>query len=194
VVGLPSLPQYRGGVPLFTRRPSLPAAIRTRLDLPSGDRVLVAAELTDGRWAAAARRSLYVAGPDGDVLRRPWSDVDRASLAPETSTITVNWVDGSRGELALAGPGAGPFAQTLRERVQSSVVHSEIVGLPCAATRMAGSCPRSSVRRASTSPTRRSQHGSTPRRPGCGRRPDWPSEAIRSTSGLLLQFFSRDPS
>jgi len=130
VAGRHSRPRYRGRVPLFTRRPSLPAAIRTRLDLPSGDRVLVAAELTDGRWAAAARRSLYVAGPDGDVLRRPWSDVDRASLAPETSTITVNWVDGSRGELALAGPGAGPFAQTLRERVQSSVVHSEIVALP----------------------------------------------------------------
>ena len=128
--GPAAVPQYRGDVPLFSRRPSLPAAIRNRLDLPSGDRVLVAAELTDGRWAAAARRSLYVAGPDGDVVRRPWSDVDRASLAPETSTITVSWVDGGRAELALAGPGARPFAQTLRERVQSSVVHSEIVALP----------------------------------------------------------------
>ena len=92
--------------------------------------MLVAAELTDGRWAGAARRSLYVAGPDGDVLRRPWSDVDRASLDPETSAITISWVDGSRAELALAGPGADPFAQALRERVQSSVVHSEIVVLP----------------------------------------------------------------
>ena len=92
--------------------------------------MLVAAKLTDGRWAGAARRSLYVAGPDGDVLRRPWSDVDRASLNPETSAITISWVDGSRAELALAGPGADPFAQALRERVQSSVVHSEIVVLP----------------------------------------------------------------
>jgi bifunctional DNA-binding transcriptional regulator/antitoxin component of YhaV-PrlF toxin-antitoxin module len=117
-------------VPLFTRRLTLPAAIRNRLDLPSGDRVLVAAELADGRWAAAARRSLYVAGAEGEVERRPWSDVDRASLAPETSTITVNWIDGTREELTLADPRAAPFARALRERVQSSVVHSEIVTLP----------------------------------------------------------------
>lgn len=92
--------------------------------------MLVAAELADGRWAAAARRSLYVAGPEGEVDRHPWSNVDRASLDPETSTITVHWVDSPREELTLAGPGAAAFARTLRERVQSSVVHSEIVTLP----------------------------------------------------------------
>ena len=90
----------------------------------------MAAELTDGRWAVAARRSLYVAGPDGAVERRPWCHVDRASLAPESSTITVSWVDGDRSELTLTGSGAAPFAETLRERVQYSVIHTEIVALP----------------------------------------------------------------
>ncbi|WP_258723619.1 hypothetical protein [Cellulomonas sp. NS3] len=112
-------------MPLFSRRPSLPAPIRAQLTLPPGDRVLVATELVGGGWAAATRRALYVVDPT--LERRPWADVDRATLDAETSTLTVRWVTGTSQALALTGAGAPPFAQVLRERVQSSVVHSETV-------------------------------------------------------------------
>ncbi|MGW6129918.1 hypothetical protein ACWFNE_07815 [Cellulomonas sp. NPDC055163] len=112
-------------MPLFSRRPSLPAPIRAQLTLAHGDRVLVATELAGGGWAAASRRALYVVDPT--VERRPWADVDRATLDAETSTLTVHWVTGTSQELALTGAGAPTFAQVLRERVQSSVVHSETV-------------------------------------------------------------------
>jgi hypothetical protein len=144
-------------MPLRSRRPSLPAPIHAQLALPSGDRVLAVTELTGGGWAAATRRALYVvdvedaaagartaeagAGAlDADaapsqatgpgvprVLRHPWADVDRATLDAESSTLVVHWVSGTSRPLALTGPGARPFSQVLRERVQSSVVHSEKV-------------------------------------------------------------------
>jgi hypothetical protein len=119
-------------VPLFSRRPALPADVRRRLALPDGDRVLASAALTDGRWVVATRRALHVAAEsaDGPVVRSPWSDVDRASFSPETTTITVHWVTGATEELALTPPVPVSFAQTLRERVQSSVVHVETVTVP----------------------------------------------------------------
>jgi hypothetical protein len=96
------------------------------LALRGGDRVVAWAELADG-WAVASRRALHIA-PDGEpVRRRPWSDVDRASLDPETSTLTVEWVEGPPDHLRLADDGPQPFPGALRERVQSSVVHSETV-------------------------------------------------------------------
>jgi hypothetical protein len=116
-------------VPLFSRRRSLPDDVRRSLDLPPGDRVLASAALSGGRWLAATRRALYVA--DGaEVVRHPWSDVDRASFAPEPAAITVHWVTGAVQELPLAPPVPVSFAQTFRERVQSSVVHVETVTLP----------------------------------------------------------------
>jgi hypothetical protein len=116
-------------MPLFRRRPSLPPAVRARLDLPAGDRVVAAAELTGG-WAVATRSALHVAVGDGPVRRRPWSDVDRATLDPETATLSVVWVEGDTEPLHLADDGPQPFPGALRERVQSSVVHSESVPLP----------------------------------------------------------------
>jgi hypothetical protein len=115
-------------MPLFRRRPSLPAEVRARLELPAGDRVVAAAELTDG-WAVATRRALHVAVGDGPVRRRPWSDVDRAALAPETATLSVVWVEGPPEVLHLADDRPQPFPGVLRERVQSSVVHTETVTL-----------------------------------------------------------------
>ncbi len=115
-------------MPLLRRRPSLPADVRRNLALVPGDRVLSAAALTDGRWVVATRRALYVAGEG--VVRHAWVDVDRASFSPETTAITVYWVTGTAEELALTPPVPVTFAQTLRERVQSSVVHVETVTLP----------------------------------------------------------------
>ncbi|QJW36469.1 hypothetical protein [Cellulosimicrobium protaetiae] len=125
------------------RRPSLPDSVRRALDVPADDRVLASAELTDGSWAVATRTELLTSdAAGGTVARRPWSDVDRAGYAPETAAITVSWVDGAAPlVLRLADPRRSSLAQTLRERVQSSVVLSETV------TFAAGLTARVAVRR-----------------------------------------------
>lgn len=116
-------------MPLFTRRSVVPPGIRSRLELAKADQVLAAAEITDG-WAIASRLALYVTTAGGGIERRAWADVDRASLDPETSTITVVWVDGGSRDLRLLDDRRPAFARALRERVQSSVVHAETVALP----------------------------------------------------------------
>lgn len=125
------------------RRPSLPDPVRRALDVPADDRVLASAELTDGSWAVATRTELLTSDAAGEtVARRPWSDVDRAGYVPETATITVSWVDGGAPlVLHLADARRTSLAQTLRERVQSSVVLSETV------TFAAGLTARVAVRR-----------------------------------------------
>lgn len=115
-------------MPWFRRRPSLPADVRRRLDVPRGDRVVAVAQLTDG-WAVATRRALHVARDDLSLRRRPWADVDRASLDPATAVLSVTWVEGTVERLQLADERPQPFPVVLRERVQSSVVHSETVPL-----------------------------------------------------------------
>jgi hypothetical protein len=116
-------------MPLFTRHAALPPDVRSRLSLRPGDHVLASAEITGG-WVIATRRALHATGPGGEVLRRPWSDVDRASLDAETETITVVWVDGGTLDLHLLDATQPTFARTLRERVQSSVVLAETVLVP----------------------------------------------------------------
>ena len=116
-------------MPLFSRRPALPDDVRRALDLPAGDRVLAVAASGAG-WLVATRQALHVARGAAPVRRHPWSDVDRAAFAPEPAAITVHWVTGAVEELPLTEPVPVAFAQTLRERVQSSVVHVETVTVP----------------------------------------------------------------
>lgn len=109
----------------------MPADIRSSLDLAPGDRVLATAAVAGGRWLAATRRALYVTdGAGTGVLRHPWTDVDRASFAPDPAAITVHWVTGRQEELPLSPPVPVAFVQTFRERVQASVVHVETVTVP----------------------------------------------------------------
>ena len=87
--------------------------------------------LSDGRWAVASRQALHLLGPDGPVVRHPWSDVDHGSLDPTTRTLTLRWVWGDTERLTFAEePGSYAFSQTFRERVQQSVVHAASVTLP----------------------------------------------------------------
>lgn len=124
------------------RRPTLPDPVRRSLEIPANDRVLASAELVDGSWAVATRAALLTSDATGAVASRPWCDVDRASYSPETATITVSWVDGAPPlALPLADPRRTSLAQTLRERVQSSVVIAETV------TFAAGRTARVAVRR-----------------------------------------------
>lgn len=118
----------------FSSSHALTADDRRRLDLRRGDRVLVAATLTDGRRVAASRLALHLLSderPDETAVRTPWADVDRGSLDPETRTLTVRWVWGATDALAFGTDRASvSFAQTFRERVQQSVVHAAAVTLP----------------------------------------------------------------
>ena len=111
------------------RRTRMPDDVRSRLTLGSGDRVIAEAELTDG-WAAASVRRLHVVVGASPAVARPWADVDAARLDPETSELTVTWVDGGAPlVLHLADDRATAFPRALHERVQSSVVHTERVTL-----------------------------------------------------------------
>ncbi|GAA1867503.1 hypothetical protein [Myceligenerans crystallogenes] len=112
---------------LFTRLPdNVGRALRT-----SGvGRPLARARLAGG-WAFAARSELVVVEAGDVVVRREWCDVDRAAADPETGTITVEWVDGFAPLVLRLVPGVPTtFPQTLRERVQWSVVHAAPVELP----------------------------------------------------------------
>jgi hypothetical protein len=58
------------------------------------------------------------------ITRRRWLFVDAASWEPETATLTVTWADGARaGQWSFRDQGAR-LPETLRERVQASVVLS----------------------------------------------------------------------
>jgi hypothetical protein len=112
---------------LFARS-SLPDDARRSLRLPPKDAVLASAQLVDGSWAVATRTLLATTG-DG-ALSRPWCDVDRAGYDPATASITVEWVDDAAPlVLRLADARRVSLAQTVRERVQSSVVLAEVVAL-----------------------------------------------------------------
>ena len=176
--------RYGGDVPWF-RRPALPDAVRRALDVPADDRILASAELVDGSWAVATRAALVMSDASGGaVARRPWSDVDRASYAPESGTITVRWVDGAPPlDLPLADARRTSLAQTLRERVQSSVVLAETV------TFTAGRTARVAVRRDATGGLF-SQVVADPgvdlTDPEVTARVDAAEERVRSASGLPL--------
>lgn len=118
-------------MPIFSRRHRLPDAVRRSLALAPGDRVLASASVPGERWLAATRQALYLVDAV-EVTRHPWTDVDRASFTPDPAAITIHWVTGTTQELPLTPPLPVTLAQTLRERVQSSVVHVETVTLPTA--------------------------------------------------------------
>jgi hypothetical protein len=127
---------------LFSRDEALPAELRPALSALTvhGDRTIAQASLTDGAWAVATRRGLALL--DGAPTLRPWSDVDRGRWDPDTSTLVVQWVDGSsQASLVMANPTRTAFLRVFRERVQSSVVMAETVHLP------EGSSVRVAVRR-----------------------------------------------
>jgi len=105
------------------RRRMMPTAVRARLDLPVKDALLAAAALRDGSYAATSRFALHRID-EREVTSWPWTEVDKAALDPETSTIRVTLVTGTSLELELGSERNRSFAQTLRERVQNSVVGS----------------------------------------------------------------------
>lgn len=56
------------------------------------------------------------------ILRRRWLSVDAGAWEPDTATLTVTWADGGRGTQWSFRGQKTRLPETLRERVQASVV------------------------------------------------------------------------
>lgn len=115
------------------RRPPVPADVAAVIDPAEHERLLAwAVETGTGTTVVAGRHRLYAVapGPDGPhlALSRPWHLVDSGLWSGEDATLRVTWVDGERpAHFVLDEPGMLP--ETLRERVQASVVLAEAVDL-----------------------------------------------------------------
>ena len=90
----------------------------------AGDRVRAAAvDTTTGSVVVGTVQELVVLAPDGaEVTRHRWLDVDAGSWESTTGTVSVTWVDGSRGTQWLFGPDEQRFPMVFRDRVEASRV------------------------------------------------------------------------
>ena len=119
------------------RSDDLPADVVAALRDADGGKVLSAAPDADSRaWLVAGIYELALVDPGrpaGEALvwSRPWHEVDAGSWSREASTLTVTWADRSRPGHWRLGDGMRErvFLQTLRERVQASVVLGEELSL-----------------------------------------------------------------
>lgn len=108
----------------------LPNDVRANLGLDRKERVLGQGQDDNtGAYVVVTTTHLVVATDVGLVLRRPWHEVDAGSWSPDTWTLSVTWVDGSRAGQWTFRDQAGVIAETFHERVQASVVRSEPLGL-----------------------------------------------------------------
>jgi len=122
---------------LFDRRAGraeLPAAVLPALGLVRGERVLAfAVDDNTGGYVIATTYGLAVVSWGGVastaaapaarvILRRRWLDVDAGAWEPDTATLTVTWADGGRGAQWSFRGQQTLLPETLRERVQASVV------------------------------------------------------------------------
>ena len=129
---------------LFTRkapRAALPRAVVKALELAKGERVLAfAADDNTGAHVVATTYALAVvsSAPVSSApvnspavnssaertLRRRWLSVDAGAWEPETATLTVTWADGRRAGQWSFRDQPTMLPETVRERVQTSVVIS----------------------------------------------------------------------
>lgn len=109
----------------------LPAAVKAAAALTPGERVLAVARL-DAGWTFATTHALHVVttlGADGepDTARRvAWTDVRSVTTVPSELGLDVLLVDGARWSVPV-GSSPGRLPETVRERVQNSVVHSRFL-------------------------------------------------------------------
>jgi hypothetical protein len=112
------------------RRGPVPQEIARAVPLGRNETVLTgAADVEGAAWLVATNHSLALVTPDGVLVwTRPWHEVDHGSWNRESGLLTVTWVDRSRPAQWRFGDERG-FLQTLRERVQASVVLTEELSL-----------------------------------------------------------------
>ena len=115
------------------RRPAVPADVAAAIAPEEHEKLLAwAVEDGSGVTVVAGRHRLYAVtpGPDGPhlTLSRPWHLVDAGLWSGDDGSLRVTWVDGERpARFVLTEPGVLP--ETLRERVQASVIISEALDL-----------------------------------------------------------------
>ncbi|GAB47793.1 hypothetical protein [Mobilicoccus pelagius] len=99
-------------------------AAARRMRRAPGDRVMAAAvDVTTGSIVVGTVQELVVLAPDGtEVRRRRWLDVDAGSWESTTGSVSVTWVDGSRGTQWMFGPEERKFPEVFRDRVEASRV------------------------------------------------------------------------
>ena len=114
---------------ILRRQPRLPKDVAAHL--PKGTRTLLVAPLADDLWAVTTRDALLVVGPDGLAQRSTWDEIETGTWDGDERTFTIIWSDRERDEQALQflDDGVADFTAALRERVQSSVIHAEMVEL-----------------------------------------------------------------
>ncbi|MEP7035886.1 MAG: hypothetical protein ABI934_09880 [Actinomycetota bacterium] len=115
---------------LRTGRAELPTAIVTALELARNERVLAfAMDDFTGAHVVATTYALAVVTSSAGLARRRWLSVDAGAWDPETAILTVTWADGARaGQWSLRDQ-ATLLPETVRERVQASVVLSARLNL-----------------------------------------------------------------
>ena len=107
-----------------TSRAQLAPAIVAVLELAKGERVLAfAVDDNTGGYVVATTYALAVVTRIAErTVRRRWLSVDAGSWEPETATLTVTWADGGRAGQWSFRDQQTLLPETLRERVQASVV------------------------------------------------------------------------
>ena len=112
-------------------RAELPAAVVKALELAKGERVLAFAVddntgsyVVATTYALAAVTSAALTSTAERTVRRRWLSVDAGSWEPETATLTVTWADARRAGQWSFRDQHTLLPETLRERVQASVVIS----------------------------------------------------------------------
>ena len=112
-------------------RPDLPPAIEKALELAKGERVLAfAVDDNTGVYVVATTYALAVFTSSVErILRRRWLSVDAGALEPVTATLTVTWADGRRAGQWSFRDQQTLLPETVRERVQASVVLSTRLNL-----------------------------------------------------------------
>jgi hypothetical protein len=115
----------------MTSRAELAPAIAQALGLAKGERVLAhAVDDNTGAHVVATTYALAVVTSTGVcTVRRRWLSVDAGSWEPETATLTVTWADGGRAGQWSFRAQQTLLPETLRERVQASVVLSTAITL-----------------------------------------------------------------
>ncbi|GGL26141.1 hypothetical protein H9L10_04525 [Phycicoccus endophyticus] len=114
------------------RRPAVPGPVVAAIGPSAGERLLAWGAAADGRVVVAGRHALHAVAPGPDdglalVLSRPWHLVDAGTMSAE-GRLEVTWVDGEA-PLRVTLETAGSLPETLRERVQASVVLTEALDL-----------------------------------------------------------------
>lgn len=89
---------------------------------------VISTELADGRWLGVSVADLIVLGPEGENVRRPWTEVESAAWNGDARRLTVRWVDSAEPLLlTTATDKVFDVVTAVRERVTASQAHVEIM-------------------------------------------------------------------